>query len=58
MYSTKAGTIGGTLLVVLLQIKSSELVKTALLAAIGAAVSFGVSLFMRWTVKRMKKKMK
>jgi hypothetical protein len=37
--STKAGTIGGTLLVLLLHISSEELVKTALLAALGAVVS-------------------
>lgn len=40
---TKAGTLGGTFLVLLLQISSGELVKTALLAAVGATVSFGVS---------------
>lgn len=49
---TKAGTIGGTLLILLLHIKSEELLKTALLAAVGAAVSFGVSFLLNRLVKK------
>ena len=52
----KAGTAGGTLLVVLLQISSGEVLKTAVLAAVGAVVSFGVSLGMKWLVKQLKRK--
>ena len=37
---TRAGTIGGTLLVLILQINSTEIIKTALMAAVGAATSF------------------
>jgi hypothetical protein len=54
--STKAGTIGGTLLVLLLHITSEEILKTALLAAVGAVVSFGVSFLMNKIVKRRKVK--
>ena len=54
-HSTKAGTIGGTLLTIFANIKSEDLVKTAILAGIGAIVSFSVTmllkLFIRW-VKR------
>ena len=50
--STRAGTAGGTLLVVLLQVSSGEVFKTALLAAVGAVVSFAVS----YTLQRLIKK--
>ncbi len=52
---TRSGTIGGTLLVVLLQINSAELVKTMALAAIGALVSFIVSLALKWLVNQWRK---
>lgn len=51
---TRAGTIGGTLLVLLLRIGSEEVLKTAVLAAVGAVVSFGVSFLLNKLVKRRK----
>ena len=48
----RAGILGGTLLVVVLQITSGELLKTVVLAAVGAAVSFGVSFLLQRIVKR------
>lgn len=56
--STRAGTFGGTLLVVLLQVQTAELLKTAILAALGAAVSFCVSLVLRWIIRKVKRTMK
>jgi len=53
--NTKAGTAGGTLLTVLCYIRSEDLVKTAILAAIGAVVSFSVTLFLKFLIKRFKK---
>jgi urea transporter len=53
--STRAGTIGGTLMVVLLQITSEEIIKTAVLAGIGAIVSFSISLVLKYLVRRIKK---
>lgn len=53
---TKAGTIGGTLLVLLLRITSEEVLKTAMLAAVGAVVSFGVSFLLNKLVKRRREK--
>lgn len=53
---TLAGTIGGTLLVLLVEISYNEIWKTALLAAIGAAVSFGVSLILKRLTKRFNRK--
>jgi hypothetical protein len=50
----RSGTIGGTVLVLLLQLTTSEMLKTAVLAAIGAAVSFIVSLLLKWLVRKLK----
>lgn len=49
---TKAGTLGGTLLNVLLQISGSELARTVVLTATGAAVSFLVSFALQWMLRR------
>ena len=54
--SARTGTAGGTLLVLLLQLKAEELLKTAVLAAVGAIVSFCVSLGLRWLMKRMRRR--
>lgn len=51
----RAGTAGG-LLPVLLQVNADEVVKTICLAAVGAFVSFSVSLFLRWLTGRLKRK--
>ena len=40
---TKATTIGGTLTILLANINSADIVKTMIMAAIGAAVSFIIS---------------
>ena len=53
--TTKAGTAGGTLLSIFANINSEDLAKTAVLAAIGAVVSFGVTLLLKLLVKRIKK---
>lgn len=53
--NTKAGTAGGTLLVIILNNRSEDLVKTAVLAAIGAIVSFSVTLGLKFLIKRLKK---
>lgn len=49
---TRNGTAGGTLTIILANISSADIVKTIVLAAIGAAVSFLVTLWL----KRMMKK--
>ena len=53
---TKAGTIGGTLFVLLLHITSEEVLKTALLAAMGASVSFFVSYVLNRIIKKRRVK--
>jgi len=53
--TTKRGTAGGTLLTILGNITSEDIIKTAILAAVGALVSFGVTLLCKFFIKRMKK---
>jgi ABC-type sulfate transport system permease component len=53
--TTKAGTAGGTLLTIFANISSEDLLKTIALAAIGAAVSFAVTLLLKLLIKRFKK---
>jgi hypothetical protein len=51
---TILGTVSGTVLTVAVNVGSSDIVKTVILAALGAVVSFGVSLLLKWLVKRFK----
>lgn len=51
---TIIGTVSGTVLTVLVNIGSSDILKTVILAALGAVVSFSVSLLLKWIVKRLK----
>jgi len=51
--STRIGTIGGTLLVTLLNIWHNDIVRTIGFAALGASVSFFVSLFWKILVRRI-----
>ncbi|HVT84485.1 MAG TPA: hypothetical protein VHD35_04750 [Chitinophagaceae bacterium] len=53
--TTKAGTAGGTLLSIFANINSGDVLKTAILAAIGAVVSFSITLLLKLLVKRLKK---
>jgi hypothetical protein len=53
--TTKAGTAGGTLLSIFANINSGDVLKTAILAAIGAVVSFSVTLLLKLLIKRLKK---
>lgn len=52
---TIIGTVGGTVLTVAMNIGSSDILKTVVLAALGAIVSFSVSLLLKWIVKKFKK---
>ena len=53
--TTKRGTAGGTLLTILGNITCDDIIKTAILAAVGAVVSFGVTVFCKLLAERMKK---
>lgn len=54
MASAKYGTAGGTALVFLSNINGGDLLKTMVLAATGAAVSFIVSFALKWLAERKK----
>ena len=51
---TRLSTLCGTVLVLILHISREELLKTVVLAAVGAAVSFAVSCLLRLLVRRRK----
>ena len=53
--SLKNGTAAGTVLSILPNIISEDIVKTIILAGVGAIVSFIVSLTLKWLTKPPKK---
>lgn len=52
---TLMGTAGGTFLSVVPNLDSEDVLKTVLLATIGAIVSFGISLVLKFIIKKHKK---
>ena len=52
--TTIIGTISGTLLSVGVTIDHQDYLKTIVLAAVGAAVSFLVSVVLKWVWRRLK----
>lgn len=50
-----AGTAGGTLLTIIVNINSADVLKTIVLATVGAVVSFAVTLLLKTILKRLKK---
>lgn len=52
---TRAGTIVGTMLVIIANLDSGEMLKTGILAGFGALVSFVVSTTLKWLHSRYKK---
>jgi len=54
-HSTKAGIAGGTLLSIFLNIQYSQLIETAILAAVGAAASFGMTFLLKFMIKKRRK---
>jgi len=53
--SLRTGTAAGTLLSILPNLFSEDILKTIVLAALGATVSFTVSLLLKWIIKIKKK---
>ncbi|MBK6984713.1 MAG: hypothetical protein IPL10_14035 [Bacteroidetes bacterium] len=51
---TILGTVSGTVLTVAVNVGSSDILKTVILASLGAVVSFSVSLLLKWLVKKIK----
>ena len=56
--NTRAGTIGGTILIILLNIFSNDITRTIGFAALGASVSFFVSVFWKYVVRRWQQRKK
>lgn len=55
-HDIRSGTFGGVLLTVVVMIGKEDIWKTIVLAAIGAVVSFSVSLLLKHFIKMMKGK--
>jgi hypothetical protein len=53
--SLRIDTVSGTLLSIVPNILSEDIVKTMILAVIGATISFSVSLLLKWLTKSKKK---
>ena len=51
---TILGTVSGTVLTIAVNVGSSDIIKTVILAAMGAIVSFSVSVLLKWILKKMK----
>lgn len=52
---TIAGTVSGTALTVIANVGSDDVIKTVILAALGAVVSFAVSLLLKWLTRPRKR---
>ena len=52
---TLIGTVGGTFLSIVPNLESEDIVKTIILAAVGAIVSFTISLLLKSLNKKHKK---
>ena len=50
--STRSGTLGGTLLVLLYQLSWTGLLQTAIVAAVGATTSFLISMGLRYVGRK------
>ncbi len=53
--TTVIGTVSGTILSVVAMFDAGDIIKTVILAAIGAAVSFLVSRFLKWLWEKWRK---
>lgn len=53
--SVKMGTTGGILTAILVNISAADIVKTAVMAAVGAVVSFSVSMILKYWFTRWRR---
>jgi hypothetical protein len=53
--SALVGTAGGTFLSVLPNLQSEDVVKTVILATLGAIVSFTISIILKFLIRKHKK---
>ena len=55
-HGTAAGTVGGTVLSIFATIQSGDVTKTIVLAAVGAVVSFVVSVGLKLVARRLRRR--
>ncbi|HMI77186.1 MAG TPA: hypothetical protein VK484_00250 [Ferruginibacter sp.] len=53
--SAKMGTAGGIITILLVNINAADIIKTAVMAGIGAAVSFFISMLLKYWLGRWRK---
>jgi hypothetical protein len=53
--STLVGTAGGTFLCIVPNLTSADVMKTMILAALGAVVSFMISILLKWIYWKRRK---
>ena len=53
--TTKTGTAGGTLLTIFANITKEDIAKTIVLAAVGAIVSFAITLLLKIVIKKFRR---
>ena len=53
--TTKSGTAAGTLLTIFANISEADVLKTIVLAGLGAIVSFGVTVLLKFLYKKFKR---
>ena len=53
--SAKMGIAGGIITILLINISAADLIKTAVLAGIGAVVSFFISMLLKYWLTRWRK---
>ncbi|WP_317900020.1 hypothetical protein [Aurantibacillus circumpalustris] len=51
---TILGTASGTALTIVVNIGSSDIIKTVILAALGAVVSFSMTVLLKWLLRKFK----
>ncbi|WP_047096963.1 hypothetical protein [Chryseobacterium sp. VD8] len=54
--STKLSTAFGTILTIFVNIRTEDLIKTVLLAAVGGVSSFGATLLLKFLIRNIKNK--
>jgi mannitol-specific phosphotransferase system IIBC component len=52
--STLVGTAGGTFLCIVPNLNSADVLKTVILATVGAVVSFMISILLKWINRKHK----
>jgi mannitol-specific phosphotransferase system IIBC component len=50
-FGTRIGTLGGTILTVVINISTGDVIRTMILATIGAVVSFTISILLKRIIK-------